>query len=89
MEPAAPVTITVFPRKFSMISLMEIFISWRPSRSSILISLTRLRTRRPPTISSIVGEMSTFILLLVAYLTRVSWHSRASSSFAKSRPLML
>ena len=63
IEPAAPVTMTVFSRKLAMISSSEILISGRPSRSSILISRIDCRMILPSMTSSIGGAIRIFRLL--------------------------
>ena len=70
MEPAAPVTITVLPPKFSTIASMSSLISSRPRRSSIFTSRIEDFMILPSMTSSIDGATSTF--------TPVSWQKSTS-----------
>ena len=83
MLPAAPVTIMVLSRKSALILSMDICISGRPKRSSILISRTALRITLPSMTSSMEGWMSTLRPQSPAYLMSCSCSERASSVVAK------
>ena len=77
IEPAAPVTRIDVLLNFSIISFIEIFISSRPSKSSILISRIEFCGIFPSTISPIGGTTNTLILFDVQ--NAMSW-SRSSLS---------